>query len=169
MSEEILINVTPQETRVAVVENGVLQEIFIERTRKRGIVGNIYKGKVCRVLPGMQAAFVEIGLERAAFLHASDIRSSVQNDDYRETEEKIETPSINELVSEGQEQLVQVIKDPIGTKGARLTTAITIPARFLVFMPHSQHIGVSQKIEDEAERERLKNLIENLIRDDVPA
>jgi len=160
MSEEILINVTPQETRVAVVENGVLQEVFIERARKRGIVGNIYKGRICRVLPGMQAAFVEMGLERAAFLHASDIWHSSQ--ELRPDETQAEPPSINELTREGQERLVQVIKDPIGTKGARLTTHITIPARFLVYMPYSSHIGVSQKIEDETERERLKQIVENL-------
>jgi len=162
MSEEILVNVTPQETRVAVVENGVLQEVFIERTRKRGIVGNIYKGRICRVLPGMQAAFVEIGLERAAFLHASDIWHSQTELDEKNSTGKPETPSIHELAREGQEQLVQVIKDPLGTKGARLTTHITIPARFLVYMPYSPHIGVSQKIEDEEERERLKNLVHSI-------
>jgi len=154
MSEEILINITPQETRVAVVENGMLQEVFIERTRKRGIVSNIYKGKVCRVLPGMQAAFIEIGLERAAFLHASDIHSDSHSSDNNET------PAITDLVAEGQEKLVQVIKDPIGSKGARLTTHITIPARFLVYMPYSSHIGISQRIEDLEERERLRSLVE---------
>ena len=153
MSEEILINITPQETRVAVVENGMLQEVFIERTRKRGLVSNIYKGKVCRVLPGMQAAFIEIGLERAAFLHASDIYSANQAGDDSE-------PTITELVTDGQQKLVQVIKDPLGTKGARLTTHITIPARFLVYMPYSDHIGISQRIEDPVERERLKTLVE---------
>ena len=159
MSEEILINITPQETRVAVIENGMLQEVFIERTKKRGIVSNIYKGKVCRVLPGMQAAFIEIGLERAAFLHASDIYSVNHNTD-DEGSEKNDVPLITELVSDGEQKLVQVIKDPLGTKGARLTTHITIPARFLVFMPYSNHIGVSQKIEDPEERERLRLLVE---------
>jgi len=162
MSEEILVNITPQETRVAVVENGVLQEVYIERVRKRGLVGNIYKGKVCRVLPGMQAAFIEIGLERAAFLHASDIfspNSAILNEvDPKQNE----APPIQELVSEGQELLVQVIKDPLGTKGARLTTHLTIPARFLVAMPMTDHIGVSQKIESEEERERLKSLVDKL-------
>ena len=162
MSEEILINVTPQETRVAVVENGVLQEIFIERARKRGIVGNIYKGKICRVLPGMQAAFVDIGLERAAFLHASDFWQTGREFDDVNGEDKAEIPPITELVREGQEHLVQVIKDPLGTKGARLTTHLTIPARFLVYMPYSNHIGISQKIEEEAERERLRNIINSL-------
>ncbi len=160
MSEEILINVTPQETRVAVVENGVLQEVFIERSRKRGIVGNIYKGKVCRVLPGMQAAFVDIGLERAAFLHASDIHRDDAGEDNGEV------PPITELLCEGQELLVQVVKDPLGSKGARLTTHITIPARFLVYMPHTRHIGVSQKIEDESERSRLRQILEALVIDE---
>jgi ribonuclease G len=145
VSEEILINVTPQETRVAVVENGVLQEVHIERTRSRGIVGNVYKGKVCRVLPGMQAAFVDIGLERAAFLQASDMRHNGDAD-----------APINELVREGQAVVVQVVKDPMGTKGARLTTQITLPARYLVYMPYSKHIGISQKIESDVERERLR-------------
>jgi ribonuclease G len=165
MSEEILINITPQETRVAVVENGVLQEIYIERTRKRGIVGNIYKGRVCRVLPGMQAAFVEIGLERAAFLHAADIVGQgavVEGDESPEEDARIEVPPITDLTRDGEELLVQVVKDPLGTKGARLTTHITIPARFLVFMPNSRHIGISQKIEKEEERERLKSLIDKL-------
>ncbi len=154
MSIEMLMNVTPRETRVAVVENGVLQEIVVERERRRGIVGNIYKGKVCRVLPGMQAAFVEIGLERAAFLHASDIATPTQ-------EEACEEPqcSINELLREGQEVLVQVIKDPLGSKGARLTTHITIPSRFLVFTPNVYHAGVSLKIEEEAERLRLRDVL----------
>jgi len=168
MSEEILVNITPQETRVAVIENGVLQEVYIERARKRGIVGNIYKGKVCRVLPGMQAAFVEIGLERAAFLHASDIWIDQQHLSAVDgSNDKPDIPAITELLTDGQELLVQVIKDPLGTKGARLTTHITIPARFLVYMPQSSHIGISQKIEDEEERLRLKNIIENSRDDEV--
>ncbi len=163
MSEEILINVTPQETRVAVVENGVLQEVYIERARKRGLVGNIYKGRIVRVLPGMQAAFVDMGLERAAFLHASDIYAAPVAE--LMAEERRETPPITALVTDGQEVLVQVIKDPLGTKGARLTTHITIPARFLVYMPYTNHVGVSQKIENEPERVRLKNVIENVLRE----
>ncbi len=155
MSEELLINVTPHETRVAFLENGVLQEVQIERARRRGLVGNIYKGRVCRVLPGMQAAFVDINLERTAFLHASDILAGQNGDERRSGE-----PNIDALLHEGQEVLVQVIKDPLGTKGARLTTHITIPARFLVFMPGgNRHIGVSQRIEDEKERQRLKELV----------
>ncbi len=165
MSEEILVNVTPHETRVAVIENGVLQEVVIERTRKRGIVSNVYKGKVCRVLPGMQAAFVDIGLARAAFLHASDF---VAREDIGGTSsEKAEVPLITSLVKDGQDILVQVIKDPLGTKGARLTTQITIPARFLVYMPGINHIGISQRIEEEEERERLKTLVESLSSDNM--
>lgn len=155
MSEELLINVTPQETRVAYVENGMLQEVHIERERKRGLVGNIYKGKVCRVLPGMQAAFLEVGLERTAFLHVSDIaQPNGKNGDGG-------APSdiIMELLREGQELMVQVVKDPMGTKGARLTTQISFPSRYLVYMPGISHIGISQRIEDESERQRLKDTI----------
>ena len=157
MSEEILINVTPRETRVALVENGVLQEIMVERARRRGLVGNIYKGKVCRVLPGMQAAFVEIGLERAAFLHASDILPRNYESDAASNHSK---ENINELLREGQDVIVQVVKDPLGTKGARLTTQITIPSRFLVFIPKVDNVGISQKIEDEEERIRLRDMIQ---------
>ncbi len=157
MSEEILINVTPRETRVAVVENGVLQEVFIERSSKRGLVSNIYKGRVCRVLPGMQAAFVDIGLERAAFLHASDIVTP--NLDSAEPVRKSDL-SINDLLYEGQEVLVQVIKDPLGTKGARLTTQVSIPSRYVVFIPYSANtIGISTRIENEEERRRLKTIV----------
>ncbi|MGD2055466.1 MAG: ribonuclease G [Gammaproteobacteria bacterium] len=154
MSEEILINVTPRETRVALVENGMLQEVLIERARRRGLVGNIYKGKVCRILPGMQAAFVDIGLERAAFLHESNILTQGPDDSGGSA------PGISELLREGQELSVQVIKDPLGTKGARLTTQITIASRFLVFIPKVANVGISQKIEDEAERIRLRDLIQ---------
>ena len=200
MNQEILINVTPRETRVAVVENGVLQEVYIERTGRRGLVGNIYKGWVSRILPGMQAAFIDVGLERTAFLHASDISTTVPDEDktsegksadenldahggtsvargttawmqeigqHKErlprmpevvTEGKKEQ-AINDLLHEGQEVLVQVVKDPLGTKGARLTTHITIPSRYLVLMPDMRTVGVSQKIEHEEERQRLKNMV----------
>jgi len=154
MSEEILINVTPRETRVALVENGVLQEMFIERSRRRGLVGNIYRGRVCRVLPGMQAAFVDIGLDRAAFLHASDVESRDNTEDRTAAES-----DISQLLHEGQEVSVQVIKDPMGTKGARLTTQITIPSRYMVFAPFAKNVGISQKIEDETERVRLRDII----------
>ncbi|MFN3919966.1 MAG: ribonuclease G [Methylohalobius sp.] len=153
MSDEILINVTPPETRVAVVENGILQEIFIERSRRRGLVGNIYKGQVCRVLPGMQAAFVDIGLERSAFLHFSDLNPKQLQASPNGT---VET-----LLQEGQEIMVQVSKDPIGSKGARLTTEITIPSRYQVYMPFSSFSGVSQRIECATERERLKSCIDS--------
>lgn len=161
MSEEILINVTPHETRVAMVENGVLQEVVIERTSKRGLVGNIYKGKVCRVLPGMQAAFVDIGLERAAFLHASDIvNTRLTNYTPPENGRSFKELSIDELVHEGQTLLVQVIKDPLGTKGARLTTEISIPSRYVVFIPYSPGtIGISTRIDNETERKRLKQVV----------
>ncbi|MCW8963131.1 MAG: ribonuclease G [Gammaproteobacteria bacterium] len=156
MHEEILVNVTPQETRVAVVENGMLQELLLERRDKLGMVGNIYKGKVRRVLPGMQAAFIDIGLDRAAFLHASDIVSK------RDNGCDVETLQIEEMLSEGQTLLVQVIKDPLGTKGARLTTQITIPSRYLVLMPQVKCLGVSSKLEDEDERNRLKKAVAEL-------
>ena len=162
MSEEILINVTPQETRIAVVENGVLQEIYIERTRRRGLVGNIYKGRVSRVLPGMQAAFVDIGLERTAFLHASDIIN--QPVEWSSNEER-RVGQIAELVKEGQELTVQVLKDPLGTKGARLTTQLTVPSRYLVLMPTARNIGISQKVEDETERQRLKDIVAGMAGD----
>ncbi|MEE3216523.1 MAG: ribonuclease E/G, partial [Pseudomonadota bacterium] len=152
MSGEVLINLTPMETRVAVVENGVLQEAFIERARRRGIVGNIYQGKVVRVLPGMQAAFVDIGLSRAAFIHAHDVGDHAASGE--------EQPSISHLLHEGQSLVVQVTKDPIGSKGARLTTHLSVPSRYLVYMPDSPHNGVSQRIEDETERERLRELVE---------
>ena len=157
MSEEILINVTPRETRVALVENGVLQEIYIERAGRRGLVGNIYLGKVCRVLPGMQAAFVDVGLERAAFLHASDVEARAGDGGEGGTPG---SSDITQLLHEGQALSVQVIKDPLGTKGARLTTQITIPSRYLVFIPQVSNVGISQKIEDEAERVRLRDVIQ---------
>jgi ribonuclease G len=156
MSTEILINASMQEARAAVVENGVLQELFLERESRRGIISNIYKGRVSRVLPGMQAAFIEIGLERTAFLHASDIF------DPRHAETGIEPPrteNIRALVQEGNDILVQVVKDPLGSKGARLTTYITLPSRYLVYMPQSRGVGVSARIEDEAERERLRQAV----------
>jgi len=163
MSEEILINVTPRETRVAMVENGVLTEVFIERASRLGIVGNIYKGKVSRVLPGMQAAFIEIGLERTAFLHASDI---IQTDNGSTNSKPVE--DIAKLLYQGQTILVQVLKDPMGSKGARLTTQLSIAARYLVLMPEITHIGISQKIENEEERQRLKQLVAEAAKDYEP-
>ncbi len=160
MSEEILINVTPRETRVAIVENGMLQEVYVERASRRGYVGNIYKGRVQRVMPGMQAAFVEVGLERAAFLHASDILRTPSAD--VEPEANSFTPPINELLHEGQEIVVQIVKDPIGSKGARLTTHLSLPSRFLVLLATSKQVGVSARIEDEVERARLKEQVQAL-------
>ena len=163
MSEEILVNVTPMETRVAVIENGVVQEIFIEREAKRGLVGSVFNGKVVRVLPGMQAAFVDVGLERAAFLHAKDIwvKGSSAELDGPEV-----IPNIRDLVQEGGYVLVQIIKDMIGTKGARLTTHLSIPSRYLVFMPYSEHVGVSLRIEDEHERERLLSTLKGVLEEE---
>lgn len=158
MSEEILINVTPTETRVAVVENGMLQEVYIERAASKGIVGNIYKGKVVRVLPGMQAAFIEIGLERTSFIHASDIAVKDEEGVDRRNQDEAD---IRHLVHEGQSLIVQVIKDPIGTKGARLTTHLSVPSRYLVYMPHTHHIGISQRIDDEQERTRLRGIVDS--------
>ncbi|HEY8508805.1 MAG TPA: ribonuclease G [Steroidobacteraceae bacterium] len=161
MTLEILINVAPRETRAAVLEDGILQEIHIERASRRGLVSNLYKGRVCRVLPGMQAAFIDIGLERTAFLHMADI-AFMRPDDTLVSLPPVE--DIRRLVSQGDEILVQVIKDPIGTKGARLTTFIALPSRYLVYMPRGDGIGVSARIEDEAERARLKAAVASLVR-----
>lgn len=154
MSEDVLINVTPMEIRVALIENGGLQEVYIERSSRKGIVGNIYQGKVVRVLPGMQAAFVDIGLERAAFIHVSEVahRDAVNPSD-----------QIGDYLREGQSLVVQVTKDPISSKGARLTTHLSIPSRYLVYMPDQDHVGVSQRIDDEIERERLKQLVSSAL------
>lgn len=158
--DEILINVTPRETRVAVVENGRLQELHLERTLSRGIVGNIFKGKVVRVLPGMQAAFVDIGLDKNGFLHAADI---ARNDPAFAGRAMREVPPIQDLVHEGKHVYVQVLKDPIGSKGARLTMELSMPSRNLVYLPNGFDIGISQKIESKKERERLSELVSNQI------
>ncbi|MCH9694391.1 MAG: ribonuclease G [Gammaproteobacteria bacterium] len=155
--EEILVNVTPSEVRAALLENGVLQEVFIERVERRGIISNIYKGRVSRVLPGMQAAFIDIGLDRTAFLHASDIASPAH------AENSDEVPNIRELLRDGDEVMVQVVKDPLGNKGARLTTYITLPSRYLVLLPRSNTVGVSARIEEDEERDRLRSIVENLL------
>ncbi|PLX72125.1 MAG: ribonuclease G [Azoarcus sp.] len=160
MSIEFLINFTPQETRVAIVEQGVVQELHVERTASRGIVGNVYLGKVVRVLPGMQSAFIEIGLERTAFLHVADIWSERQHGEAAKPIEKI--------LNEGQSLLVQVLKDPIGTKGARLSTQVSLAGRLLVYLPQEKHIGISQRIEDESEREQLRERLTRLVPDDEP-
>ena len=155
MNEEILINVTPQETRVAVMQQGVAQELHVERSGGRGLVGNIYVGQVSRVLPGMQSAFIQIGLDRAAFLHVADIWGHRQNHE--------ETRPIERILHDGQKLLVQVIKDPIGTKGARLSTQISIAGRLLVYLPQESHIGISQRIGDEVERALLREKLQHLI------
>lgn len=162
MKEEILVNVTPQEVRGALVENGVLQEVLIERSSSRGLISNLYLGRVSRVLPGMQAAFVDIGLARTAFLHASNIALGSGS---ASADEDVE-PNIRDLVSEGDDLLVQVLKDPLGTKGARLTTFVTVPSRYLVYMPFGSGVGISARIEDEEERGRLKTALENVLTED---
>ncbi len=159
MKEDILINVTPQETRVAVMENGVVQELHIERAHSRGLVGNIYLGKVARVLPGMQSAFVGIDLDRAAFLHVADIWEQRKNG----LAPAQDARPIERILSEGQPLLVQVVKDPIGTKGARLSTQISIAGRLLVYLPNDPHIGISQRIEDEAERQLLRDKLAQVL------
>jgi ribonuclease G len=156
VSEEVLVNITPQETRVAVVHAGAVQELLIERVASRGLVGNVYMGRVARVLPGMQSAFVDIGLERAAFLHVADIREQ------RKAGDEPVRP-IEELLAEGQPLLVQVVKDPIGSKGARLTTQLSIAGRLLVHLPQDPHIGISQRIEDEGGRAALREQVRALL------
>jgi len=156
MTEEILINVTPQETRVAVMQQGSVQELHIERGSQRGLVSNVYVGKVKRVLPGMQSAFIDIGLERSAFLHVADIWENRANG------EDAAKP-IEKVLFEGQSLLVQVIKDPIGTKGARLSTQLSFAGRLLVYLPQESHIGVSQRIENEEERESLRSKLQQVL------
>lgn len=164
--QDILINWSPQETRVAIVEGGSVQELHIERSLERGLVGNIYLGKVVRVLPGMQSAFIDIGLERAAFLHVADVWHRQEGGEAPMFARKHETPEpIERQIFEGQSIMVQVIKDPIGSKGARLSTQISIAGRMLVFLPQDDHIGVSQKIpaqERDALRQRLQNLVQEI-------
>ncbi|TNF66435.1 MAG: ribonuclease G [Gammaproteobacteria bacterium] len=162
MRAEILMNVAPYETRVAIIENGVFQEVHIERENQRGLVGNIYKGKITRVLPGMQAAFVDIGLERSGFLHVSDVMPFCSDEsdiiDLNSSE-----ADVRNWLRDGQEVLVQVMKDPLGTKGARLTSHLSLASRFLVYMPDLDHIGISLRIEDEAERERLQDVMKEAL------
>ncbi len=170
MSQDILINWAPQETRVAVVEQGAVQEVHLERALERGLVGNIYLGKVSRVLPGMQSAFIDIGLDRAAFLHVADLMPNIAAKhaaprDKAEAGGKVLEPDavqpIERQIFEGQALMVQVLKDPIGTKGARLTAQISIAGRLLVFLPQDNHIGVSQKIPS-AQREALRQRVTTL-------
>ena len=158
MNEDILINITPQETRVALVLQGAVQELHIERTLTRGLAGNVYLGKVVRVLPGMQSAFIDIGLERAAFLHVADIWEARTHDG-----PTVAPTAIEKILFDGQVLTVQVIKDPIGTKGARLSTQVSIDGRMLVYLPQDSHIGISQKIERESDRDRLRNRLQGLL------
>jgi ribonuclease G len=175
MTSKMLIESDPHQTRIAILEDDRLTEIFVERHRHRGLVGNVYKGRVTRVLPGMQAAFVDVGLERDAFLYVSDVASDVEAIEELELEHTDEppsqpshhahhhpAPSIDELLKPGQEIIVQVVKDPLPSKGARISTHVTLPGRYLVLLPTVRHFGVSRRIEDEGERERLLELISHL-------
>jgi ribonuclease G len=159
MQQDILINWSPQETRVAIVEGGAVQELHVERTLERGLVGNVYLGKVARVLPGMQSAFIDIGLERAAFLHVADLHSAQAGEGGRHQQP---VKPIEKLVFEGQPLMVQVIKDPIGTKGARLSSQISVAGRLLVFLPQDDHVGVSQKIPSD-QRDALRSRLQKLV------
>ncbi len=172
MQQDILINWSPQETRVAVVEHGAVQELQVERTLERGLVGNVYLGKVARVLPGMQSAFIDIGLDRAAFLHVADLMSSINSRHAESDAQPAGSPAsaapaplpIEKQLFEGQAVMVQVLKDPIGTKGARLTAQVSIAGRLLVFLPQDNHIGVSQKIPPR-QREELRQRVQTLAGD----
>jgi ribonuclease G len=168
MTKDLIVSSTPQETRVALLEDGRVSEIFIERESHRGIVGNLYKGRVTRVLPGMQSAFVDCGLERDAFLYVADV--------FEELDENLLTPeeagvggngggraqAIEEMLQSGQDVLAQVVKEPLGQKGARITSHVSLPGRYLVFMPTVEHVGVSRKITDDEERRRLKTLLKEI-------
>ncbi len=163
MNKEIIVRSTPRETRVALLEDGRVCEIFIEREAHRGVVGNIYKGRVTRVLPGMQSAFVDIGLERAAFLYVSDVYEEL--DENLLNGDEVDTrrgAPIEDKLRPGEEVLVQVVKESLGTKGARITSHVSLPGRYLVLMPTVEHVGVSRKITDDKERRRLKGLLKDL-------
>jgi ribonuclease G len=175
----IVINSDGPETRVALIERGQLAELYIERRRERGIVGNIYKGRVVRVLPGMQASFIDIGEEKAAFLYVADVRGApedykalfVEDDESREERDDLPKDEmaraargarIEDLLKEGQDVLVQVGKGPIGTKGARATSYVSLPGRHLVFMPTVNHVGISRRIGTEKERKRLRGIVDSM-------
>ncbi|MGC6416090.1 MAG: Rne/Rng family ribonuclease [Bradymonadia bacterium] len=167
MTNSLVINCTPHETRIGVMEEGRVVELMIERRKNKGLLGNIYKGRVTRVLPGMQAAFVDIGLERAAFLYVADVtdsrRSRSASNSMSETRSESFHPPIQTLLHEGQEIMVQVSKEPLGTKGARVTRNVSIAGRHLVYMPTVEHVGISRRISDEAERRRLKEALEAIV------
>jgi ribonuclease G len=173
MAKELVINTTSHGTRVALLENGHIAELYIERSRERGLVGNIYQGRVIRVLPGMQAAFVDIGLDKAAFLYVADVLDEMDAvaqfvegggplAKENENSEATPLPPIEDLLQEGQELLVQIAKEPLGTKGARITAHISLPGRHLVYMPTVDHIGISRRIENEEEKERLRAIVESI-------
>lgn len=172
MNNEIIINVSREEIRVALLENGQVVELYIDRKKEEGIVGNIYKGRVAKVLPGMQASFIDIGLEKAAFLYATDVSNTMEeyvrfmdeDIEFTDGKRKRTATPIEDLLQEGQEIFVQVSKEPIGMKGARVTSYLTLPGRYLVFMPSVDHIGVSRRIKDEDERKRLREIISKLKR-----
>src|SRR6476660_8158543 len=170
MTKEMIISTNGHETQVAILEDDLVSEIFVERERQRGVVGNVYKGRVSKVLPGMQCAFIDIGLERDGFLYVSDVVDTIEEferlegDDEADggkgkSRERAPQPKIEELLKEGQEIVVQVAKEPLGTKGARLTSHATFAGRFLVFMPTVDHVGVSRKIESREERNRLRGIV----------
>ena len=183
MTKELIVSTTPQETKVALLEDGAVSELFIEREAHRGVVGNIYKGRVTRVLPGMQSAFVELALERDAFLYVADVFEEL-GDNLLDPEERglsggagngsvtgggngavtanHRHAPIEERLREGQDVIVQVLKEPLGTKGARITSHVSLPGRYLVYMPTVEHVGVSRKITDDEERRRLKSLLKEL-------
>ncbi|MDF2459576.1 MAG: rng, partial [Nitrospira sp.] len=174
MGVEIAITVAREETRVAVLDNGVVTDLFGDRAKHKDFVGNIYKGKVAKVLPGMQAAFVDIGLEKAAFMHVSDLSLDAEpsdtlldsDEDDKDGDElrprRESSKPIEQLLTEGQELMVQISKGPIGTKGPRVTTYVSLPGRYLVFMPNVEHIGVSRRIARDEERARLKDIMKRV-------
>jgi ribonuclease G len=161
MIKDLIVSTTPQETKVALLEDGAVAEFFIEREAHRGVVGNIYKGRVTRVLPGMQSAFVDVGLERDAFLYVADVFEDL-DENLLSPEEQVRNAPIEDRLDEGQDVLVQVVKEPLGTKGARITSHVSLPGRYLVFMPTVEHVGVSRKIVDDEERRRLKGLLKEI-------
>src|ERR1700726_408211 len=173
MTKEMIISSNGHETMVAILEDDLVAEIFVERERSRGVVGNVYKGRVSKVLPGMQSSFIDIGLERDGFLYVTDVIDTLEEFEKLESAEDDDEPKgrdrdrdrdkpqlkIEELLHEGQEILVQVVKEPLGTKGARLTSHVTMAGRFLVFMPTVDHVGVSRKIESRDERSPLRDIV----------